>query len=127
MPAITIPRHPTFRAPDDPPSILLAPRVVDFAGHAVQRADGGLRPSHTYSPPGKMNDSQHQDILAGAYPRRTSLLDGAELRAYNTKNADICAHDAVCLTDPTILKLLAKNNMKRISFRELRELQRAGN
>jgi chitin disaccharide deacetylase len=54
------------------------------------------------------------------------VLDGEELRAYDTKNADIRTHDAACLTDPTISDLLDQHNIKRISFRELRELQRAG-
>ena len=54
------------------------------------------------------------------------VLDGEELRAYDTENADIRAHDAVCLTDPTVADLLDRHDIKRISFRELRELQRAG-
>jgi chitin disaccharide deacetylase len=54
------------------------------------------------------------------------VLDGEELRAYDTENADMRAHDAVCLTDPTVADLLDQHNIKRISFRELRELQRAG-
>ena len=53
-------------------------------------------------------------------------LDGEELRAYDTDNADIRAHDAACLTDPMIADLLDQHDIKRISFRELRELQRAG-
>jgi chitin disaccharide deacetylase len=52
-------------------------------------------------------------------------LDGEELRAYDTDNADIRAHDAACLTDPMIADLLDQHDIKRISFRELRELQRA--
>ena len=51
--------------------------------------------------------------------------DGEELRAYDTRNADIRAHDAACLTDPTVSDLLEGHNIKRISFRELRALQRA--
>jgi predicted glycoside hydrolase/deacetylase ChbG (UPF0249 family) len=54
------------------------------------------------------------------------VLDGEELRAYDTENADVRAHDAMCLTDPTISDLLDQHDIKRISFRELRELQRAG-
>lgn len=54
------------------------------------------------------------------------VLDGEELRAYDTENADIRAHDAVCLTDPTVANLLDRHDIKRIGFRELRELQRAG-
>jgi hypothetical protein len=52
-------------------------------------------------------------------------LDGDELRAYDPMNADIRAHDSQCLTDPAISDLL-DHNIKRISFRDLRELQRAG-
>jgi predicted glycoside hydrolase/deacetylase ChbG (UPF0249 family) len=52
------------------------------------------------------------------------VLDGEELRAYDTANADIRAHDAQCLTDPTVLELLKQHDIKRISYRELRELQR---
>lgn len=54
------------------------------------------------------------------------VLDGEELRAYDPENADIRAHDAVCLTDPKVSDLLDQHNIKRISFRELRELQRIG-
>lgn len=54
------------------------------------------------------------------------VLDGEELRAYDTGNADLRAHDAVCLTDPSVSELLDQHEITRISFRELRELQRAG-
>lgn len=53
------------------------------------------------------------------------VLDGAELRAYDTAHADIRAHDAMCLTDRTVAELLARENIKCIGFRELREHQRA--
>jgi predicted glycoside hydrolase/deacetylase ChbG (UPF0249 family) len=54
------------------------------------------------------------------------VLDGEELRAYDTENAKIRAHDTECLTDPTISDLLDQHNIKRLSFRALRDLQRAG-
>jgi chitin disaccharide deacetylase len=54
------------------------------------------------------------------------VLDSEELRGYDTENADIRTHDAACLTDPTVSDLLDHYNIKRISFRELRTLQRAG-
>ena len=54
------------------------------------------------------------------------VLDGEELRAYDTRNADIRTHDAACLLDPAVSDLLDQHDIKRISFRELRELQRAG-
>ena len=54
------------------------------------------------------------------------VLDGEELRAYDAGHADIRAHDPVCLTDSAVADLLDWHGIKRISFRELRELQRAG-
>jgi len=54
------------------------------------------------------------------------VLDGQELRAYDTENADIRAQDAICLTDPALRDLLDRHSIKRISFRQLRDLQRAG-
>jgi predicted glycoside hydrolase/deacetylase ChbG (UPF0249 family) len=54
------------------------------------------------------------------------VADGAELRAYGPRHADLRGHDAQCLTDPALAALLDAHGIKRISFRELRELQRAG-
>jgi predicted glycoside hydrolase/deacetylase ChbG (UPF0249 family) len=54
------------------------------------------------------------------------VSDGEDLRAYDPKNADIRAHDAQCLTDPRVSDLLLQHGIERISFRELRDLQRAG-
>jgi predicted glycoside hydrolase/deacetylase ChbG (UPF0249 family) len=53
------------------------------------------------------------------------VLDGEELRAYDADNADIRVHDAACLMDPAVSDLLDQQDIKRLSFRELRELQRA--
>jgi chitin disaccharide deacetylase len=53
------------------------------------------------------------------------VLEGEELRGYDTMNADIRTHDAMCLIDPEVSRLLNQHNITRISFRELRELQRA--
>ena len=52
------------------------------------------------------------------------VLDGEELRAYDTANPDIRVHDAACLIDPTVMELLDRHDIKRISWRELRDLQR---
>lgn len=54
------------------------------------------------------------------------VLDGDELRAYDPVYAHIRAHDADCLTDPTVLALLDRHRINRISYRVLRDLQRAG-
>lgn len=52
------------------------------------------------------------------------VLDGEELRGYDTRHADIRAHDAACLIDPAVADLLDEHGIHRISYRELRELQR---
>jgi predicted glycoside hydrolase/deacetylase ChbG (UPF0249 family) len=52
------------------------------------------------------------------------VLDGEELRGYDTANPDIRTHDAMCLIDPEVSRLLNQHNIRRISFQELRELQR---
>jgi len=54
------------------------------------------------------------------------VLDGEELRGYDVTNADIRVHDAACLTDPSVSDLLDQHGVRRISFRDLRDLQRAG-
>ncbi len=52
------------------------------------------------------------------------VMDGEELRGYDTAHADIRVHDAACLIDPMISDLLDRHGIRRISFRELRNLQR---
>jgi predicted glycoside hydrolase/deacetylase ChbG (UPF0249 family) len=54
------------------------------------------------------------------------VLDGEELRAYDVRNADIRMHDATCLIDPAVSDLLEQHHIRRISFREVRALYRAG-
>jgi predicted glycoside hydrolase/deacetylase ChbG (UPF0249 family) len=53
------------------------------------------------------------------------VVDGAELRAYGPRHADLRAHDAHCLSDPAVAELLEEHGIRRISFHELRALQRA--
>jgi predicted glycoside hydrolase/deacetylase ChbG (UPF0249 family) len=52
--------------------------------------------------------------------------DGEELRAYDHFHAEIRIHDAACLVDPSVAALLDRHNVKRISYRPIRDLQRAG-
>jgi hypothetical protein len=53
------------------------------------------------------------------------VCDGDELRAYDATYAHIRAHDAECLTDPSVAERLERHAVRRISFRQLRDLQRA--
>ena len=52
------------------------------------------------------------------------VLDGEELRGYDRDHADIRVHDAAALTDPSVAALLDRHGVQRISYRELRALQR---
>jgi hypothetical protein len=51
------------------------------------------------------------------------VVDGEELRGYDSANADIRTHHLACLTDPAVASSWTGT---AITFRELRELQRAG-
>ena len=51
--------------------------------------------------------------------------DGPELRAYDPDHPDIRANDAVVFSDPAMVRLLDDAGAIRISYRPLRDLQRA--
>jgi len=51
--------------------------------------------------------------------------DGPELRGYDLTEAEIRVNDYACALDPDIAGLIASENLTPISFRPLRELQRA--
>ncbi|TWD19033.1 MULTISPECIES: ChbG/HpnK family deacetylase [unclassified Sphingobium] len=53
------------------------------------------------------------------------VLEGEELRGYDQRHADIRVHDAATLTDPSVAALLDREEIKRISYREVRAVQRA--
>ena len=52
------------------------------------------------------------------------VLDGEELRGYDTSHADIRSHDAACLIDPSVTALLNEHRIRRIGYREIRALLR---
>ena len=52
------------------------------------------------------------------------VLDGEELRGYDLYHADIRIHDAAALVDPSVAAMLDAQGVRRISYRELRALQR---
>ena len=60
------------------------------------------------------------------FPNRAPNNPAGTPTINDTENADIRVHDAMCLTDPMVSELLDRHNIKRISFRELRGLQRGG-
>lgn len=52
------------------------------------------------------------------------VLDGEELRGYDLHHADIRVHDAAALVDPSVAAMLNAQGVRRVSYRELRDLQR---
>lgn len=75
-----------------------------------------------------------RDVFAGAVanlePGVTEIyahpvLEGEELRAFDPMHADIRASDSLFLVDPIARRSLEEHNVKTISFRDLRDLQRA--
>jgi len=107
-----------------------ATRDQDFHPRAAAMARGVLFNDHSIYPwPRRTRDVVLEEIPQlppgvseiFAHP----VLDGEELRAYDRSNADIRAHDAACLIDPSVAALLEQHAVKRISFRELRQVQRA--
>jgi hypothetical protein len=52
-------------------------------------------------------------------------LDGPELRAYDLDAAQVRVDDHACALDPDVAALFAAERIERISFRALRDLQRA--
>ncbi|HUZ11755.1 MAG TPA: polysaccharide deacetylase family protein [Caulobacteraceae bacterium] len=53
------------------------------------------------------------------------VLDGPELRAYDLTEAQIRIDDHACAVSPAIAALIEAQGIRRISYRPLRELQRA--
>jgi hypothetical protein len=51
--------------------------------------------------------------------------DGPELRAYDPDHPHLRADDAVCFSDPSLARRIAEAGVTTISYRPLRELQRA--
>ncbi len=51
--------------------------------------------------------------------------DGPELRGFDPDHADIRANDAVVLSDPAVAAMMDEAGVTRISWRPLRDLQRA--
>jgi predicted glycoside hydrolase/deacetylase ChbG (UPF0249 family) len=105
-------------------------RTQRFNARERAEARGVLFNDHFFSPwPRRTRDVYFEEVpkLAPGVTETFGhpVLDGEELRGYDTENADIRVHDAACLTDPTVAELLKRHDVKPISYREIREVQRA--
>ena len=101
----------------------------EFGAHERANALGILHNEHLVYPwPRNTRDvffEEIPDLPAGvseifAHP----VFDGDELRAYDRKNTKIRIADAACMTDRHVVELLDRNDIIRISFAALRDLQR---
>jgi len=107
-------------------------RMEATAARCLQAAEHGVMfPDHFIYPwPRRTRDVFFEEVPRLA-PGVTEIfahpvIDGTELRAYDlARFTDIRVHDASCMTDPTVAGLLDQHGVRRISFRELRTLQRA--
>jgi len=105
-------------------------RTPGYDARGRAEARGVLFNDHFFSPwPRRTRDVYFEEV-PNLVPGVTEtfghpVLDGEELRAYDNANADIRVHDAACLTDPTVAELLRRHDVKPISYREIREVQRA--
>ena len=102
-----------------------------FGGAEMARERGVLFNEHLIDPWPRRT----RDVWTAQLPRLPMgvseafahpVLDGDELRAYDPQNADIRAHDAQWLLDPAARALIRENGIRRISWRPVRDLMRAG-
>lgn len=106
------------------------PLQAAFPAHELAAARGVLSVDNLiYAWPRPTRDVMFE-TCPGLPPGVTELfahpvLDGEELRGYDHHHADIRVHDAATLTDPSVMSLLDRHRVHRISHRELRTAQRA--
>jgi hypothetical protein len=113
---------------------MFAPEVTDRQGFgARERAEarGVLFNDHSLYPWPRRTRDVFEEEIPRLPPGVTEIfahpvLDGEELRGYDAAHADIRVHDAACLIDPTLAALLDAHGVRRVGFRALRDLQRAG-
>lgn len=106
------------------------PAQAPFAARELAAARGILSVDHLiYTWPRPTRDVMFETCrsLPGGVTELFAhpVLDGEELRGYDHHHADIRVHDAAALTDPGVAGLLDQHGIQRISYRELRTVQRA--
>ena len=104
---------------------------LGFAGRARAADRGLIFPENFISPWPRDTRQVMSDRLPGLAGGVSEIYahpadDGAELRGYDPDHPQIRANDAVVLSDPAIAQLIRRSGITPISFRPLRDLQRAG-
>ncbi len=103
---------------------------LGFSGKDRAIARGVLFADHILDPWGRDSRTLLVERLPVLAPGVTETFahpvdDGPELRSYDPDHRDVRVADGLCFTDPAIAALLATTSVIPISYRPLRELQRA--
>jgi hypothetical protein len=106
-------------------------RALGFACRGPATDRGCLFPDHFISPWGRLSRQVLTDSLPRLRPGVSEMLfhpvtDGPELRAYDEEAPDTRAGDYGCLIDEDLRAAIEAEGVRLISFRPLRDLQRAG-
>jgi predicted glycoside hydrolase/deacetylase ChbG (UPF0249 family) len=107
------------------------PGATDLPGRERAAAQGVLCNDHLIYPWPRRTRDVFFGSVSGLPPGVSEIfahpvLDGEELRGYDTTHADIRVRDTACLLDPSVSALLGKHGVRRISYREVRDVQREG-
>ncbi|HEY5070610.1 MAG TPA: polysaccharide deacetylase family protein [Caulobacteraceae bacterium] len=103
---------------------------LGFGGRRRARERGILFPDHFIDPWGKATAEVFRSRLANLRPGLTEMFahpvaDGPELRAYDPDAPDVRAGDAAWFVSGELKALIAASGAAPISYRPLREAQRA--
>lgn len=104
--------------------------TLGFPCRSVAALHGLIFPDYFVSPWGRPTREVLLEALENLPAGVTEIYahpvtDGEELRAYDPKHADVRVADYACLMDAQIRERIQAAGVRLISFRELRELQRA--
>ncbi len=103
---------------------------LGFHGRDASTRAGIVFPDRFISPWPRLTREVFAESLPHLKPGVTEVYlhpveDGPELRGYDPEHPDLRAADSKCLFDPELREMIAANGIELISFRPLRELQRA--
>ncbi len=107
-----------------------ADAFLGFSGLARATERGVVFADHILDPWGRDSRTLLCETLPVLAPGVTETFahpvdDGPELRGYDPDHPDVRVADGLCFTDPKIKALIADAGVRPISYRPLRELQRA--
>lgn len=106
--------------------------VLGFASRAPAAERGIVFADEVWAQWGRPTGEQMRSVFPRLKPGAVAeflvhpVFDGPELRGYDLAEAQIRVDDHACAMDPEIRSLIAVEGLIPISYRPLRELQRAG-